>query len=316
MCVCVFAGWVSEELLVSCLFSQKCFLSLLSYFWACQFHLPRKQPLAPSWAYFSRRLENPTVFLHPDPVLWPHPALQVPTFFSLQPPPPKANQPCVYLRLPTLLPLILSFRFFRSFKIVTLYLSHFHFQFYWTTTPTVLKTKPRDSCLFSAVSSTSSSFIYLDTSSSILFVLPPAHFFKWYLHAILRYELLVLITCSLLMEFQVYLFSVASKSNIQTLILLCVFFHAGFFYVYKGSHMWEHRIKDVCALHIKGIIRLIYQKLIVFHTSTKNQEASHFPAEKAGLLGGEAWGFLVSSVFALAWYLFKSACWEMGLECF
>lgn len=73
-----------------------------------------------------------------------------------------------------------------------------------------------------------------------------------------------------MLEFQVCSFAVTSKSNIQTHILLHVFFHAGFFYVYKDPHMWDHTIKDVYALHIKGIGRLIYQTLIVLHTETKH----------------------------------------------
>lgn len=79
---------------------------------------------------------------------------------------------------------------------------------------------------------------------------------------------------------QVCLFVVSSKSNIQTHILLYAFFHAVVFYVFRHSHMWSHTIKDVYALHIKGIVRLFYQKPIVLHTPAKHSNPFHFPSEK------------------------------------
>lgn len=101
------------------------------------------------------------------------------------------------------------------------------------------------------------------------------------------------------------LFAVTSKSNIQARILLYAFFHAVVFYVYGDSHMRNHMIKDVYALHIKGIVRLLYQKLIVLHTPAKLSNPFHFPSEKTGLPGGQTCWFLLSSAFALAWYLFQ-----------
>lgn len=173
----------------------------------------------------------------------------------------------------------------------------------------VLKTKWRAcACQTSTLplSYTSNSFTYLDNSYYILFVFSASSSSFQMISSCYTVMWAVKINHLLPADGnQVCLFAVTSKSNIQTHILLYAFFHAVVFYVYRDSHMWDHMIKDVYTLHIKGIVRLLYQKLIVLHTPAKHSNPFHFPSEKTGLPGGQTCWFLLAHVEQGDWALFK-----------